>query len=217
MEAVLVTAKCEVVIPRRLCAALGLKPGLKVQAVQYGDRVELIPLLPLASARGVLDGADVRVFNDLATLVLPARIDPSVRPGVVSIPKGLWRKHLPGGLTANALTPADDRNAKTNGDHAYWLGELTPRATGRMLAAIERQFTELTTQLADLTAKRRQLEAGVRTLPWTGMPMIVAPIAGPVLGGTYMSEGPGYALSKWLTLNRPMPPLAPAYAPLLFQ
>ncbi len=60
-----------------------------------------------ASARGVLDGADVRVFNDLATLVLPARIDPSVRPGVVSIPKGLWRKHLPGGLTANALTPAE--------------------------------------------------------------------------------------------------------------
>ncbi|KJC58555.1 chromosome segregation protein SMC [Bradyrhizobium sp. LTSPM299] len=32
-----------------------------------------------------------------------------------------------------------------------------------MLAAIERQFTELTTQLADLTAKRNQLEAGVRT------------------------------------------------------
>ncbi|HNG23505.1 MAG TPA: molybdopterin-dependent oxidoreductase [Microthrixaceae bacterium] len=60
-----------------------------------------------ASARGVLDGADVRVFNDLATLVLPARIDPSVRPGVVSIPKGLWRRHLPGGLTANALTPAE--------------------------------------------------------------------------------------------------------------
>ena len=31
----------------------------------------------------------------------------------------------------NALTPADDRNGKTNGDTAYWLGELTPRATGR--------------------------------------------------------------------------------------
>jgi chromosome segregation protein len=32
-----------------------------------------------------------------------------------------------------------------------------------MLAAIERQFAELTTQLADLTARRNQLEAGVRT------------------------------------------------------
>ncbi|MFL6836277.1 MAG: chromosome segregation protein SMC, partial [Bradyrhizobium sp.] len=31
------------------------------------------------------------------------------------------------------------------------------------LAATERQFTELTTQLADLTAQRNQLEAGVRT------------------------------------------------------
>ncbi|MBS1836985.1 MAG: molybdopterin-dependent oxidoreductase [Actinobacteria bacterium] len=60
-----------------------------------------------AAARGVRDGDEVRVFNDLATLVMPARVDPSLRPGVVSIPKGLWRRHLPGGLSANALTPAD--------------------------------------------------------------------------------------------------------------
>jgi len=37
----------------------------------------------------------------------------------------------------DGLTPADDRNARTNSDHAFWLGELTPRATGLMLAAIE--------------------------------------------------------------------------------
>ncbi|MCZ2108185.1 MAG: hypothetical protein LC118_01210, partial [Dehalococcoidia bacterium] len=53
------------------------------------------------------DGDEVRVFNDLATLVMPSRVDPSLRPGVVSIPKGLWRRHLPGGLSANALNPAD--------------------------------------------------------------------------------------------------------------
>jgi hypothetical protein len=28
-----------------------------------------------------------------------------VRRGVVSIPKGLWRRHLRGGLTSNALIP----------------------------------------------------------------------------------------------------------------
>lgn len=30
-------------------------------------------------------------------------------------------------------------NAKTIGDRAYWLGEMTPRATGRMLEAIQQQ------------------------------------------------------------------------------
>jgi len=57
-----------------------------------------------AAARGVVDGDDVKVFNDLAELVLAAAVDDSVRPGVVAIPKGLWRRHLAGGLTANALT-----------------------------------------------------------------------------------------------------------------
>ena len=32
----------------------------------------------------------------------------------------------------NALAPDDDRNARTNADRTYWLGELTPRATGRV-------------------------------------------------------------------------------------
>jgi AbrB family looped-hinge helix DNA binding protein len=56
METVSVSPKFQVVIPKRIREALGLKPGQKMQALQYGDRVELIPLVPLASARGVLKG-----------------------------------------------------------------------------------------------------------------------------------------------------------------
>lgn len=56
METVSVSPKFQVVIPRRIREALGLKPGQKMQALQYGDRVELIPLVPLASARGFLKG-----------------------------------------------------------------------------------------------------------------------------------------------------------------
>ena len=37
------------------------------------------------------------------------------------------------------LTPADDRNAKTNTDRAYWLGEITPRGIGLMIEAIEKK------------------------------------------------------------------------------
>ena len=56
-----------------------------------------------AERRGIADGDTVRVFNDLAEIEVVARVDGVVRPGVVSIPKGLWRRHLANGHTSNAL------------------------------------------------------------------------------------------------------------------
>ncbi len=64
MDTVSVSPKFQVVIPRRIREALGLKPGQKMQALQYGDRVELIPLLPLASARGILKGLATDIERD---------------------------------------------------------------------------------------------------------------------------------------------------------
>ena len=58
-----------------------------------------------AAARQVTDGDTVRLWNDQASLEVPCRIDAGVRPGVVVLPKGLWRRHVAGGLTANALVP----------------------------------------------------------------------------------------------------------------
>ncbi|MGE0043333.1 MAG: molybdopterin-dependent oxidoreductase [Vicinamibacterales bacterium] len=58
-----------------------------------------------AEARGVEDGALVRIWNALGEVRLPAKVTPLVRPGTVSIPKGLWRRHTKTGLTANALVP----------------------------------------------------------------------------------------------------------------
>jgi anaerobic selenocysteine-containing dehydrogenase len=58
-----------------------------------------------AEMRGVEDGATVRVYNAQAEIELTMRIDADLRPGVVTIPKGLWCRALPGGLTANALVP----------------------------------------------------------------------------------------------------------------
>ena len=39
----------------------------------------------------------------------------------------------------NALGPEDDRNAKTNADRSYWLGEISPRGVGLMIEAIEKK------------------------------------------------------------------------------
>ena len=58
-----------------------------------------------AQARGLKDGALVSVFNDRASITLPVTIDATMREGVCSIPKGLWRRHIVGGLTANAFAP----------------------------------------------------------------------------------------------------------------
>ncbi|MGE5200261.1 MAG: molybdopterin-containing oxidoreductase family protein, partial [Rhodospirillaceae bacterium] len=58
-----------------------------------------------AHARGIGEGDTVRVFNDLGTVTCHAAVSPVVRPGTVSMPKGLWSRHTLNGSTANALTP----------------------------------------------------------------------------------------------------------------
>lgn len=65
----------------------------------------------------------------------------------------------------SALAPADDRNAKTNGDRAYWLGELTPRATGRMIEAIENRALPSKEGAEELLRMMRAQQAGARRLP----------------------------------------------------
>jgi AbrB family looped-hinge helix DNA binding protein len=61
MAVVTVSPKFQVVIPPRIREALGLKPGQKVEALQYLDRVEFVPVRPLKAMRGFLRGIDTRV------------------------------------------------------------------------------------------------------------------------------------------------------------
>jgi anaerobic selenocysteine-containing dehydrogenase len=73
----------------------------------HGGR-EAGPFLELcaddATSRGIADGQCVRVFNDRASIEVPARISERLRPGVVSIPWGWWSRHHPDGMVANSLT-----------------------------------------------------------------------------------------------------------------
>ncbi|MGE5229086.1 MAG: AbrB/MazE/SpoVT family DNA-binding domain-containing protein [Deltaproteobacteria bacterium] len=61
MDTVTISPKFQVVIPKRIREELGLQAGQKVQAIQYGDRVELIPVKPLKQMRGFLRGIDTGV------------------------------------------------------------------------------------------------------------------------------------------------------------
>jgi len=58
-----------------------------------------------AASRGVADGDLVRVWNDDAEIRVVARVDADLRPGVASMPKGMWCRDVEGGLTANAFAP----------------------------------------------------------------------------------------------------------------
>ncbi len=58
-----------------------------------------------ADARGLKHGATIRVYNDLGEVICKLKVKDSIRPGVISIPKGAWRKSSHNGLTATALAP----------------------------------------------------------------------------------------------------------------
>jgi len=57
-----------------------------------------------ASARGIGDGDEVRIWNDRASLTMPVRVTDRVRPGVVSMPFGWWMHQHADGSVANSLT-----------------------------------------------------------------------------------------------------------------
>jgi anaerobic selenocysteine-containing dehydrogenase len=58
-----------------------------------------------ARDRGLDDGDDVRIFNELGEVRCGLQIGTWVRPGVVSLPKGLWRKSTANSNTATTLAP----------------------------------------------------------------------------------------------------------------
>jgi AbrB family looped-hinge helix DNA binding protein len=61
---VTVSPKFQVVIPREIREALGVEPGQRVQALQYQNRIEFIPVRPMRSLRGFLNGIDTAVRRD---------------------------------------------------------------------------------------------------------------------------------------------------------
>ncbi len=61
METVTISPKFQVVIPKAIRERLALTPGQKVQALLYGDRIELVPLQPARRLRGFLKGIDTAI------------------------------------------------------------------------------------------------------------------------------------------------------------
>jgi AbrB family looped-hinge helix DNA binding protein len=64
MGTITISPKFQVVIPKPIRDKLSLSPGQKVQAIVYGDRIELIPIRPVKEMRGFLKGIDTTVERE---------------------------------------------------------------------------------------------------------------------------------------------------------
>ncbi len=61
MVAVTVSPKFQVVIPKAVRERLGIRPGQKLQILQFSDRIEFVPLRDIKSMRGFLKGMKTNV------------------------------------------------------------------------------------------------------------------------------------------------------------
>ena len=64
MEAVKISPKYQVVIPKKLRESLNLSPGQKVQMVAFEDRIEMIPVRKISEMKGFLKGIDTTVKRE---------------------------------------------------------------------------------------------------------------------------------------------------------
>lgn len=64
MQSVTLSPKYQVVIPLSVRRSLGLKPGQKMQVVEYEGRVEFIPERDIRELRGFLKGISTEVERE---------------------------------------------------------------------------------------------------------------------------------------------------------
>jgi anaerobic selenocysteine-containing dehydrogenase len=81
---------------RTISSTLGELPRPDVKLTMHPDD---------ANARGLADGDLVRVFNDLGEVHCLLSVVPAIRPGAVSLPKGIWRRSTRNSYTGTALVP----------------------------------------------------------------------------------------------------------------
>lgn len=64
MTTLTLSPKFQVVVPKEIREAMNLKAGTPMQVVQYGERIEFIPVRPMRQARGMLRGMATDVERD---------------------------------------------------------------------------------------------------------------------------------------------------------
>ncbi|MDZ7859180.1 MAG: AbrB/MazE/SpoVT family DNA-binding domain-containing protein [Candidatus Krumholzibacteriota bacterium] len=64
MNTVTLSPKFQVVIPKAIREILKLKPGQRIQAIVYQNRIELIPVKSAKDMRGFIKGIDTEIERE---------------------------------------------------------------------------------------------------------------------------------------------------------
>ncbi len=64
MTAVTVSPKYQIVIPKEIRENLKIKPGQKLQLIQVGGFIEIVPVMDIKKARGFLKGMDTTIERE---------------------------------------------------------------------------------------------------------------------------------------------------------
>lgn len=64
MQAITISPKYQVVIPQSVRQSMKLKPGQKMQVVEYNGRIEYIPVRHLPEMKGFLKGIDTTIARE---------------------------------------------------------------------------------------------------------------------------------------------------------
>ena len=64
MNTVTISTKYQVVIPKEVRSRLGIEVGQKFQVIEYGERIELVPVRDMKSMRGFARGISTTVRRE---------------------------------------------------------------------------------------------------------------------------------------------------------
>ncbi len=64
MITITISRRFQIVIPKAIREMLKLRPGQKIQAIPYDDRIELIPVRRMKEMRGFLRGVETSVERE---------------------------------------------------------------------------------------------------------------------------------------------------------
>lgn len=64
MNIVTVSTKYQVVIPKDVRETIGLKAGTTLEVINYGNRIELIPIQPIKNLKGIFKGINTDIVRE---------------------------------------------------------------------------------------------------------------------------------------------------------
>jgi len=64
MKTVTISSKYQVVIPKDIRESIGLKAGTTLEIINYGSRIELVPIRPMKNLKGIYKGINTDIERE---------------------------------------------------------------------------------------------------------------------------------------------------------